>query len=699
MYISPYYQRSVSPQLTDLGSPPHAHNTAHGCRPQQQACVGGCGLQGHCVGGLHRPQCQCPPGWAGKHCTTPTTPVTLRQASYMKVALSYTPMARTVTAQVRVRMTTARHGLLLRLAQEQHSAALSIHVREGVACVSVSGVGWETREACVEGHPLHDGVWHLVRGGRHGHNLVISVDDGDLWSRNESLVTFDLVRDARERPGQGPGVRSPPPGNPPRPLIVDRNDGVNVGGVPEFVGTTLVAVHDDLHDVCLDDLRISGRPMPLPPASNGTPWGQVTTLEGLEPGCLASDPCHTATCFPPFTCSVSWGQAICRCSPGSELVGRTCTDLDECTYQPCLNGGTCVNVHGGYHCVCGPGYAGASCEWPSLATPAHLLATPLLVAGLTLSVLLVVLLGVLLSLRLQRKASNGGTSSQRHREPGTLMEMEGKMEKRGGGGRNRRGREAGQGDEEHRTFLELMSLPYPRRTQQKMGQSDHPPPVCGPHLPEGLKVTLPSGHTDSPSSTSVTSGDGRQLDGVQKSSISGVIDLLKHLPGISTTSHVPAQELENHSMEQGTGRTESGRAKTGRGTIKTETGTVEMKVKRVKMESETGRTEAGVARAEAGVARAEAGVARAEAGVARAEAGVARAEAGVERAEAGVARAETGVAMIDADITKTEAYVERTEDVTTRTEDVTTRTEDVTTRTEDVTRGTETAVREREHTQ
>lgn len=85
---------------------------------------------------------------------------------------------------------------------------------------------------CVERRPLGDGAWHTVAAERHGHNLLVSVDDGDGWRRNETLVSLMVPR-----------VKGPPP-----PLAVDKHDGVTVGGLPEFMGVDLVTVHDDLQD-------------------------------------------------------------------------------------------------------------------------------------------------------------------------------------------------------------------------------------------------------------------------------------------------------------------------------------------------------------------------------------------------------------------------------------------------------------------
>lgn len=80
------------------------------------------------MGGLRRPRCECDPGWTGLSCATPTVPVRLGVASYVKVALSFSPEPWTVRAQVRVRLRGAHSGMLLQLAAHHHAAALTLQV-------------------------------------------------------------------------------------------------------------------------------------------------------------------------------------------------------------------------------------------------------------------------------------------------------------------------------------------------------------------------------------------------------------------------------------------------------------------------------------------------------------------------------------------------------------------------------------------
>ncbi|XP_063588701.1 neural-cadherin-like [Penaeus indicus] len=321
---------TLNGQLVDLGEPPYSQGSAAGCQPQETACGGkrgSCGLRGECVGGLERPECECEPGWAGPECSTPTVPASLGSSSCMKVALSFTPGPRVVKMQLRVRTRGARDGLLLHLAAQQRSTGLTLRVslvqdllqclsltfpylcnyqtnadlhfqlRAGVACASMSGAGWAVRTVCVDGRSLGDGAWHTLRVERHAHNLLVSVDDGDGWRRNESMPSLTA-------PMVGGGAAGGPS------QAVEILDGVTLGCLPDDVTGD---VNSDLSDTCVDDIRVSGRLLPLAPAVNATSWGQVDSWDQLESGCPSPASCVNTTCVPPLTCHTTWDHASCRC--------------------------------------------------------------------------------------------------------------------------------------------------------------------------------------------------------------------------------------------------------------------------------------------------------------------------------------------------------------------------------------------------
>ncbi|XP_069977837.1 neural-cadherin [Penaeus vannamei] len=404
---------TVNGQLVDLGEPAYSSGSSKGCEPQDAACrtrMADCGFRGRCVGGLNKPECSCDPGWAGRTCATPTEPIALAHDSFVKVALSFTPDPYVITAQLRVRTRGRPDGVLLQVLAHHRAAAVTLRLRAGVACAwasgaasgAASGEAAAALEACVEGFPLGDGTWHTVRLERHGHNLLVAVDDGDGWRRNESLASFLTSAHA--------GDMRPLLEGTPMPIMVDKQDCCVVGGQPEFEGEVLVAVNDDLRESCVDDLRVSGHAIPLSVLQNDTRWGQVINQQQVEKGCPSPDLCTNATCAPPLSCHNTWAHAACSCGAGRHLVGRVCRDVDECQFDPCLHGGTCYNSDPGYQCACAPSFAGENCQWAKLPPHAHSITPPMIIAAIALSSILMVVLLVLVTLRMRRCSGGRGVT-------------------------------------------------------------------------------------------------------------------------------------------------------------------------------------------------------------------------------------------------------------------------------------------------
>ncbi|XP_066961725.1 neural-cadherin-like [Macrobrachium rosenbergii] len=371
---------TVNGQILDLGEPSYSEGSLPSCRMQDLACINGdgpCGIHSECTGGLWKPKCQCEPGWSGLNCETPTVPTTLGLRSYIKVALSFTPPSQNFVIQVRVRTLGFKTGMLMHLVTQQTNSSITLHLQSGVACASMSVAGLTARTACVNGHPVGDGKWHTIRAESHGHNLIAIVDDGDDGRLNYSIPSpVTHIQENSQKVTRRPMT-----------LQIDKHDGVTIGGLPHLEGASLVGVKEDLTETCIDDLRISDRQLPLPPAVNGSSWGQVTNSNGLLQGCQPQRSCLNVTCKRPLSCHHTWLSPKCSCGPGLQYIDHACADVDECLLKPCLHGGTCVNLHPGYKCLCGPNYLGDNCEWAKITGAAHPLSTPVIVASITSSLL------------------------------------------------------------------------------------------------------------------------------------------------------------------------------------------------------------------------------------------------------------------------------------------------------------------------
>ncbi|KAF2365021.1 Laminin G domain [Trinorchestia longiramus] len=145
-------------------------------------------------------------------------------------------------------------------------------------------------------------------------------------------------------------------------FIVDQQEGVLVGGVPEFSEFQLVNVEDDLMNGCLDDLRLWGHPLPLPPASNHTQAAQLSSFANMISPCASADTCVNASCPRGLLCHDTWNAFSCGCGLGKTFKSGKCEDIDECqSWSPCLSG-TCVDLDPGYRCECPSTHAGDHCE-------------------------------------------------------------------------------------------------------------------------------------------------------------------------------------------------------------------------------------------------------------------------------------------------------------------------------------------------
>ncbi|XP_045534256.1 neural-cadherin isoform X3 [Papilio machaon] len=334
-------------KLYDLAHPGLSRNSVAGCPQTEEICnqadtTSRCWEHGTCVGSFSEARCQCQPGWTGPACNLPTTPTSFRPQSYVKFALSFEPDRFSTQIQLRFR-TREPHGELFRVSDQHNREYGILEVKDARLHFryNLNSLRTEERDVWLNSVAVDDGQWHIARVSRYGSAATLEIDGGEGRRYNESF---------RFEGHQW--------------LLVDKQEGVYAGGKAEYTGVRTFEVYADFQKGCLDDIRLEGKHLPLPPAMNGTQWGQATMARNLDRNCPSNSPCINVHCTEPFVCVDLWNEYECTCGEGLVLSpdGKGCVDKNECLYFPCRNGGSCVNREPGYRCHCPEGFWGENCE-------------------------------------------------------------------------------------------------------------------------------------------------------------------------------------------------------------------------------------------------------------------------------------------------------------------------------------------------
>uniref|UniRef100_A0AAR5P4U7 Neural-cadherin n=1 Tax=Dendroctonus ponderosae TaxID=77166 RepID=A0AAR5P4U7_DENPD len=336
-------------KLYDLAHPGLSRHSEAGCPQTDEVChrsdtTSGCWEHGTCIGSMNEAKCQCHPGWTGPSCAIPTIPTSFRPQSYVKYALSFEPDRFSTQIQLRFR-TREVHGELFRVSDQHNREYGILEIKDARLYFryNLNSLRTEEKDIWLSAVPVDDGQWHVARVSRYGSAATLELDGGEGRRFNE---TFDFVGHQW--------------------LMVDKQEGVYAGGKAEYTGVRTFEVYADYQKGCLDDVRLEGKHLPLPPAMNGTQWGQATMARNLDRGCSSNKPCANVICPEPFECVDLWNDYECTCGEGRIMSAdsKDCTDKDECIDLPCLNGGTCINLEPNlrYRCNCPDGFWGENCE-------------------------------------------------------------------------------------------------------------------------------------------------------------------------------------------------------------------------------------------------------------------------------------------------------------------------------------------------
>ncbi|XP_057586594.1 protocadherin Fat 2 isoform X2 [Hippopotamus amphibius kiboko] len=126
---------------------------------------------------------------------------------------------------------------------------------------------------------------------------------------------------------------------------------------------------------CLDAVVINGLALEL--LADGKKAAGLLERQALSQCCSRSDQCSQNPCLNGGKCSQTHGAGyVCTCP--SQFSGRHCEQRKEnCTLTPCLEGGTCISSPEGAPCICPHPYMGDRCEMEARGcSEGHCLVTP-----------------------------------------------------------------------------------------------------------------------------------------------------------------------------------------------------------------------------------------------------------------------------------------------------------------------------------
>ncbi|ROT65134.1 putative neural-cadherin, partial [Penaeus vannamei] len=149
-------------QLIDLGHGLLGQKSSPGCKSADCLASGiSCGVHGRCHGSPGYLRCECQPGWSGPDCATPSTPTAFQVNSYVKLALSFTPLAYTTTVHLRFR-TWQRRGELVVLSSQHGRDRFAVQLDNGRLCLVLQLHPDPQRSLCLTRAQVTDGQWHTV---------------------------------------------------------------------------------------------------------------------------------------------------------------------------------------------------------------------------------------------------------------------------------------------------------------------------------------------------------------------------------------------------------------------------------------------------------------------------------------------------------------------------------------------------------
>ncbi|GFY53891.1 neural-cadherin [Trichonephila inaurata madagascariensis] len=333
-------------EMYDLAGVGESQDSSIGCPPAEENCYPNqldkfC-LHGTCEGNFTSAKCVCFPGYEGQRCDKKTQEKMFEQNSYIRYALTFNPGEYSNEIQLSFR-TRQKQGELFRATSKHGREYLILEIRNRTLRFrfNLNHFRSNEQELWLPYVSVSDGQWHTVKVQRYGSTATIALDGGGGRRYNELLDHKDLHQE----------------------LVIDTKN-VIAGGDVQSVAPNVNVVDNDFQEGCMNDIRLDTRYLPM---ENGSQSAFVYESRNVKSGCPSNNPCHGVFCPPPFICVDLWMLYECTCPKGFVVNpdGKSCIDDNECeSQQPCLNGGSCINLPDGqgFECICPSGYFGIHCN-------------------------------------------------------------------------------------------------------------------------------------------------------------------------------------------------------------------------------------------------------------------------------------------------------------------------------------------------
>ncbi|CAL4150228.1 unnamed protein product, partial [Meganyctiphanes norvegica] len=284
----------INSELIDLVGENILNNAEIGCSLQQSSCGNQSAVESDCSSGacsatVLAQKCQCGPGWTGQGCIEQTVPSFFGPESVVKYALSFKPDVYKTEISLRFR-TWQPNGALFHISDVKKEKYFVVEIKNGYLQLRYNLKSERTQEHVLSLSVLsvNDGEWHLVRAKRDVSSAVLLLDGGEGRRYNET------------RPLSSHGL-----------LDIGKQAFIFAGGVGEYTHSNTYSIINDFKQGCLDDIRLNGYQLPLPPSHNSSNWAQATVVHNVKEGCESSPQCVNITCLAPLICKELWMNHEC----------------------------------------------------------------------------------------------------------------------------------------------------------------------------------------------------------------------------------------------------------------------------------------------------------------------------------------------------------------------------------------------------